>query len=65
MEKWRMGIEKYLYYWVLLVPMRYINCGERTVQKKYRIVITDIAKEYGIGEGDRVEVFIKKIDKKD
>jgi bifunctional DNA-binding transcriptional regulator/antitoxin component of YhaV-PrlF toxin-antitoxin module len=39
--------------------MELINCGERRVNKRFRIVITDIAKDYGIKEGDKVEVFIK------
>jgi len=43
--------------------MNLINCGERSVNKRFRIVITDIAREYGIKEGDRVEVFIKKVDR--
>jgi bifunctional DNA-binding transcriptional regulator/antitoxin component of YhaV-PrlF toxin-antitoxin module len=42
--------------------MNLINCGERSVNKRFRIVITDIAREHGIKEGDRVEVFIKKVD---
>ena len=41
--------------------MELINCGERRVNKRYRIVITDIAKEHDIPEGDIIEVFIKKI----
>ena len=41
--------------------MNLINCGERRVNKRYRVVITDIAKDYNIKEGDKIEVFIKKV----
>lgn len=43
--------------------MKLINCGERSVNKRFRIVITDIAKKYDIKEGDKVEVFIRKVEK--
>jgi bifunctional DNA-binding transcriptional regulator/antitoxin component of YhaV-PrlF toxin-antitoxin module len=41
-----------------------INCGERRIQKLFRITLSDICERYGIHEGDAVEVFIRKTDKK-
>jgi hypothetical protein len=40
-----------------------INCGERTIQKTGRISIKDILKKYVIKEGEKVEVFLKKVEK--
>jgi len=40
--------------------MTEINCGERKVQKGFRIVITDSCKRHNIKEGDIVEVFLIK-----
>jgi hypothetical protein len=36
-----------------------INCGLRTVQSICRVSIKDICTEYGIKEGQKVEVYIK------
>ncbi len=36
-----------------------INCGERKIQKLYRISLRDICEEYYLKEGDRIEVYIK------
>lgn len=38
-----------------------INCGERNIQRQYRIVLRDICERYGIKEGDAVEVSIKVV----
>lgn len=40
-----------------------INCGERTVQKEFRIGLRDICNKNNIVEHDVVEVFIKKKNK--
>ena len=40
-----------------------INCGERRIQKLFRIAIHDVCARYGIKEGDVVEVFILVSDK--
>lgn len=40
-----------------------INCGERNVQRQYRIVLRDICERHGIKEGDAVEVSIKVVKK--
>jgi hypothetical protein len=45
--------------------MELINCGECTVNKRYRIPLTKICKDNGIKEGERVEVFIRKVEKKE
>ena len=37
-----------------------INCGERNIQKLFRITLKDVCERYEIKEGDAVEVFIKK-----
>ena len=42
--------------------MEKINCGERNIQKGFRLVIRKICKRHGIKEGDSVEVYIKKVD---
>lgn len=42
----------------------FINCGERTLQVKYRVALRDICQKNGIGEGDIIEVYIKKVEKK-
>ncbi len=43
-----------------------ISCGERTVQVKERIALSDIAKKYDIEPGDIVRVTIQKVeDEKD
>lgn len=41
-----------------------INCGERKIQKLHRVTLRDICQHNGIKEGDIIEVFIKKTDKK-
>ena len=38
-----------------------INCGERRVQTLRRVAIQDICQAHDIEVGDRVEVWIKKI----
>lgn len=38
-----------------------INCGQRRVQKEFRIVLRDICEYNEIKEGDVIEVFIKKV----
>jgi bifunctional DNA-binding transcriptional regulator/antitoxin component of YhaV-PrlF toxin-antitoxin module len=43
--------------------MELINCGEQTVNKRFRIPLTKICKDHGIKEGDRIEVFIRKPEK--
>lgn len=45
------------------MPDNLINCGERTVQKLHRVTIKDVCTTYGILEGDRVEVYIKKVER--
>ena len=42
-----------------------INCGERTVQKLYRVSLRDVCERYDIKEGDAVEVYIKPVKHKD
>lgn len=39
-----------------------INCGQRKVQKDFRVVIRDVCLFNDIKEGDIIEVFIKKTD---
>lgn len=39
-----------------------ISCGERTVQVKERIALSDIAKKYDIEPGDIVRVTIQKVE---
>jgi len=34
-----------------------INCGERMIQKGFRIAIRDVCENHSIKEGDVVEVF--------
>lgn len=41
--------------------MSKINCGIRTVNKRYRIPITTFLKANGIKEGDLVRVWIEKV----
>ena len=36
-----------------------INCGERAIQKAFRIALSDICQAHGLKPGDRVEVEIK------
>lgn len=36
-----------------------IDCGERNIQKKFRIVLRDICKRHKIPEGAAVVVYIK------
>lgn len=38
-----------------------INCGERRVQKSYRIALKEILERHGITIGQAVEVYIRKI----
>jgi len=38
-----------------------INCGERNIQRKYRVALRDICERYGIKEGDAIEVYIKVV----
>jgi len=38
-----------------------INCGERTVQVMHRVALKDITTAHGIKQGDRIEVFIRKV----
>jgi len=45
--------------------MELINCGEQTVNKRFRIPLTKICKDHGIKEGDRIEVFIKKVEERE
>ena len=40
-----------------------INCGERSVQKLFRVALRDICQNNGIKERDVIEVFIKKVEK--
>ena len=42
--------------------MPQINCGERNVQKGFRLAIWDICERYGIKEGEAVELYIKKVE---
>jgi len=42
--------------------MNTINCGERNVQKGFRLAIFDICVRYGIKEGESVELYIKKVE---
>jgi len=44
---------------VLKEPL--INCGERTIQVLGRISIKDILEDKGLNIGDKVEVFLKKV----
>ena len=44
-------------------PQELINCGERNIQRQYRIVLRDICERYGIKEGDAVEVYILVVKK--
>lgn len=43
--------------------MNAINCGERKVQKGFRLAIWDICDRYGIKEGEPVELYIKKVER--
>lgn len=47
----------------ILPATELINCGRRDVQAQYRINIQRICREEGIGVGDPIEVWIKKVDK--
>ena len=38
-----------------------INCGQRYIQATGRIAIKDIMNSHGIGVGDVVEVYLKKV----
>ena len=42
------------------MPKNLINCGERTIQKEFRVVLRDICKKHNIKEHDVVEVYIKQ-----
>lgn len=37
-----------------------IECGERTVQKNYRVAIRDICENNYIKEGDIIIIYVKK-----
>lgn len=39
-----------------------INVGERFVQAQYRVNLQNICKAHGIEVGDRIEVWIKKVE---
>lgn len=39
-----------------------INCGERTIQEQGRIAIKEVLDANGLKKGDRVEVFLKKVE---
>ena len=39
-----------------------INCGERNIQKGFRLAIRDICDRYDIKEGEPVEVYIKQVE---
>jgi hypothetical protein len=45
--------------------MSKINCGTRTVNKRFRIPLTDICKANEIKEGDLVKVWIEIVKKSD
>lgn len=44
-----------------MTKMPKINCGERNVQKGFRLAIRDICERYDIKEGESVELYIKKV----
>lgn len=42
-----------------------IDCGEMSVQTKYRVALTEVAKKHNINPGDKVRVVLQKIDDED
>lgn len=37
-----------------------IECGQRTIQKNYRVALRDICELNNINEGDSIVIYIKK-----